>query len=134
MSQQQPPPPPPPIPTKRTGYPIAAAILAIIASGIEARYIVFLFVGAPGSLWVLIGIFAVVVFAFGLTGGIFSIGRRHFGLSIFGMSLLTLMGFFALLIPALFGELNSGLYVGIPIIIPSILSVIFTAISKSEFT
>lgn len=134
MSQQQPPPPPPPIPTKRTGYPLAAGTLAIIACGIAARFIVFLFVGAPGSLWVFIGILGILVFAFGLTGGIFSIGRRRFGLSIFGMSLLTLTGFFALLIPALFGELISGLYLGIPIIIPSILSVIFAAISKGEFT
>jgi hypothetical protein len=135
LSQQQPPPPPPPLPTKRTGYPLAAGTLAIIASGIEAPLIVLLFVGAVGSLWVLMGVFGLVVFAFGLTGGIFSIVRKHFGLSIFGMSLLTLMGFFRLLLPALFGEpLIVGLYVGIPIIIPSILSVIFAALSKSEFT
>ncbi len=80
------------------------------------------------------GVFGLVVFAFGLTGGIYSIIRKHFGLSIFGMSLLTLMGFFRLLFPALFGEWIIGLYAGIPIIIPSILSVIFAAMSKDEFT
>ena len=80
------------------------------------------------------GVFGILVFAFGLTGGIFSIRRRRFGLSIFGMSLLTVMGFFMLLVPALFGELFGALLLGMPIVIPSILSVIFAAVSKDEFT
>jgi len=80
------------------------------------------------------GVFGILVFAFGLTGGIFSIRRRRFGLSIFGMSLLTVMGFFVLLVPALFGELFGALLFGMPIVIPSILSVIFVALSEGEFT
>ena len=80
------------------------------------------------------GIFGILGFAFGLTGGIFSIRRRRFGLSIFGMSLLIIMGFFVLLVPALFGSPFIGFLFGMPMIIPSILSVIFVAVSKSEFT
>jgi hypothetical protein len=89
---------------------------------------------AISLLGVFIGIFGIFVFAFGLTGGIFSIRRRHYALSIFGMSLLIVLGFFALLLAALLGSLFIGLLFGIPIIIPSILSVIFAAISKGEFT
>jgi hypothetical protein len=123
--------PPPPI--ERTGFPIAAGILTIIASSLAALIGILLF-GAVGLLWVFTGIFGIFVFAFGLTGGIFSLLRRHFVLSIFGMSLLTVMGFFVLLVPALFGSPFIGLLFGMPILIPSILSVIFAAISKGEFT
>jgi hypothetical protein len=129
LSQQQ----PPPLPRNRTSYPIAAGILTIIASCL-ALFTGIRVLRAVGLLWVFMGIFGILVFAFGLTAGIFSINRRRFGLSKFGMSLLAAMGFFVLIVPALFGELFFPLLFGMPIIIPSILSIIFVSISKDEFT
>jgi hypothetical protein len=133
LSQEPPPPPPPTQPRKTTGYPIAAGILAIIASCLSL-FIGIRFFRAVGLFWVFMGIFGILVFAFGLMAGISSIRRRHFGLSIFGMSLLTAMGFFMLLVPALFGELFGALLFGMPIVIPSILSLIYAALSEGEFT
>jgi hypothetical protein len=125
--------PPPTTPRKRTGYPIAAGILTIIASCLTL-YFGIRFFRAVGLFWVLMGIFGILAFAFGLTAGIFSIRRRRYGLSIFGMSLLTFMGFLMLLVPASFSALLTALLFGLPLLILSILSVVFAAMSKDEFT
>ena len=131
MSQE--PPPPSTTPRKGTGYPIAAGILTTIASCLTL-YFGIRFFRTVGLFWVFMGIFGILAFAFGLTAGTSSIRRRRYGLSIFGMSLLTFMGFFMLLVPALFGELFTALLFGLPLLILSILSVIFAAMSKDEFT
>ena len=136
-------------PTKKTGFPIAGGILAIIGSCIAAFIgILMLMVSAfrsdayyyaydPYLRYFFIGFFGVLGFAFGMTGGIFSLKRKHFALSIIGISLLLLSGFvtllaFALMIP--YASIWAGLLFGLPIILLSLSGLIFTATSKGEFT
>ena len=71
------------------------------------------------------GIFGIIAFAFGLSGGIFSLKRRRLVFSVFGMSLLIASGIM-MAIPV-------WVY-GLPIATLLLLSVIFVAISKDEFT
>jgi hypothetical protein len=82
------------------------------------------------------GILGVLGFAFGLTGGIFSTRRKLFALTIVGTTLVIVPGLVTIVAFALVGY-NSwmvGLLFGLPIIILSVLGVIFAAISGSEFT
>jgi hypothetical protein len=70
------------------------------------------------------GMLGIIAFAFGLTGGIFSLKRKRIAFSIFGMSLLITSGIM----------MTIPLWVfGLPIAVLSILGVIFAAISKGEF-
>jgi len=76
-----------------------------------------------------IGLLGTICFGLGLTSGILSIKRKRFALSIIGSSLL--------LVTALYILTEGGVSLGllaIPIFILSILSVVFIAISKGEFT
>ncbi|MEM3578476.1 MAG: zinc-ribbon domain-containing protein [Candidatus Bathyarchaeia archaeon] len=128
--------------SKKTGFPIAGGILGIIASCI------CIFVGILGILtsaqpyypysrfgMLLMGIFGLIGFAFGLTGGILTLRRKSFQLAIIGISLILVSGFITILASTTepYGYIG-GVIFGIPVIILSILSLIFTSISKSEFT
>jgi hypothetical protein len=87
------------------------------------------------------GIFCVLAFAFGLTGGILTLKRRLFPLAIFGTSLVLASGFVIVMTFAM-GPFYAHIYpnwaiillFALPILVLSILSVVFTAISKGEFT
>lgn len=133
---------------RKTGFPIAAGILTIIASSITILMVAAVLVGsAQLSVYsyyqtvYIAGILSVCVwnvlaFSFGLTGGIFSIRRKHFGLSIFGISLLLTSGFTTIVVfEAIAGSAwISGLLSGFPIIILAMLSIIFDSVSKNEFS
>jgi hypothetical protein len=137
----------PPPPTKRTGFPIAGGILTIVGSCIAAFIGILMLIASafqsnayyyyynPYPYYLFIGIFGILGFAFGLTAGIFSLKRRHFAFSIIGISLLLLSGFVTMVLFALmpFGSVWGGLLFGLPAMLLSLLGLIFTAISKSEF-
>jgi membrane protein implicated in regulation of membrane protease activity len=70
-----------------------------------------------------------------LTGGIFSLKRKYFALSIIGMYLVFVSGVATMIAFALaeYSSWVTGLPFGLPVVILSILSVVFTSISKGEF-
>jgi hypothetical protein len=130
---------------KRTSLPIAAGILTIIAAcaclivGIIGL-IVFALSLIPQLL--IQGVIAVLAFAFGLTSGIMSLKRKHFAMTAFGACLIIVAGFVNLLVfgvPMGFGYTSSiypilmSLSFGVPILVPSILSIIFVFLSRREF-
>jgi endogenous inhibitor of DNA gyrase (YacG/DUF329 family) len=123
---------------KRTPFPLAAGILTIIGScvaiGMGLLYIVaaltswgygYGYIDGLNIYYVTTGIFGIISFSFGLTSGIFALKRRRIAFSIFGLSLLITAGIM----------MSIPVFVyGLPIAILSILSVIFVAISKAEFS
>lgn len=128
---------------KNTPFPIVAGAFTTLASCMTLVIGIFFIAGALfssvfayefGTVWIsnypinvyllVAGILEIIAFAFGLTGSIYSLKRRRLALSIFGMSLLLASGAMIAL---------PMLIYGLPIAILSILSVIFVAISKSEF-
>jgi hypothetical protein len=120
---------------KRTPFPTTAGILTIIGSCLTIAITVLYFTSAYISLtnryfhglasyYVITAIFGVVAFTFGFMGGILALKRRRIALSVFGISLLITSGIM-MSIPLWF--------FGLPIAILSLLSVIFVAISRSEF-
>jgi hypothetical protein len=128
-----------------TGFPIAAGILTIIAASLTIVNALLLVIqignfssiiyyfehNLPFLVFALfVGIWNFVAFGLGLTGGIFSIKRKHFTLSIVGISFLIVSGVFSLLGTGLSGW---WMMIGIPVIILGILSVIFIGVSKNEF-
>lgn len=130
----------------KTGFPIAGGILAIIAS---CACIIFAVLGIMGFVltlsyryyspyyWALLmGISGAVAFAFGLTGGIMSLKRKHFVLALIGACFLLLQGFITILAIGIEGidALAFGILVGTPTIVLSVLSLIFIAISNREFS
>ena len=131
---------------KRSGLQIAAGVLTIIGAcisisvGLIGLVPFVLFFRTPliyGSIsyFLAMGIFCVFAFAFGLMSGIFTLRRKHFKLSIIGVSLVLASGF---VITMSFGELGSsalvsGLAFGIPVVVLSLLGLIFAAISRNEF-
>ena len=85
-------------------------------------------------LWVT-GIIGIITFPIGLVGGIFSVRRRYIAAPMFGISLLITSSIFLAVLN------TSGVFLRLPvwafgttIMIFAILSVIFVAISKGEFT
>ena len=139
-----------PAPSKKeTGFPIAAGILITVAACISAIVGIIGMIAFEGSIVTVsfqssfstnyplfyVGIFGILGFSFGLTGGIFSLKRKYFALSIIGMYLVfvsgvaTMIGFEA----AEYSSWVTGLPFGLPVIILSSLSVIFITISKGEF-
>lgn len=130
---------------KRTGFPIVAGVLTIISAFVS------IIIGILGIIvfwasissdfnglyyqWLVMGIFAVLAFVFGLTGGIFSIKRRHFALSIIGASLVLVSGFVTLFAFGVvgYGTWISGTLFWLPIIVLSFAGIIFAAMSKHEF-
>jgi DNA-directed RNA polymerase subunit RPC12/RpoP len=118
---------------KTTGYPIAGGILGIIASCL------CIFMGIIGLIdstyyydefVFFMSVFNLIGFAFGLTGGILTLRRKNFPMAIIGISLILTSS--VITMSATFGSPFLIVF-GLPISILSILSLIFTAISKSEF-
>ena len=133
-----------------TGFPIAAGILTIIAAcasavagiigmtAFEGSIVTVSFVSPSFSAnypLLYVGMFGILGFSFGLTGGIFSLKREYFAFSIIGMYVIFVSGVATIIAFALaeYSSWVSGLPFGLPIVILSILSVIFTTISKREF-
>ena len=125
---------------KRTPLPIVAGILTIIGSCL-AIAISILYLSAastsfgyrPGYIngfnayfeyYLATGIFGAISFTFGLASGIFLLRCKRMAFSLFGLTLLLACGVM-MSIPLFF--------FGLPILVLSILSVIFVAISKAEF-
>ena len=82
-------------------------------------------------------LFCIMGFAFGLTSGITSLRRKHFALAIGGLIVVIISGVAIILGMAARGyrtALTDGLTFGVPIIGLAILSLIFVAISKQEFS
>jgi len=118
--------------------PLAGGILAIIDACICA------FVGILGVLmyassfyrhdWLLLGLIAFVGFVFGLIGGIAALKKIYYEIALLGTSLIMLSGFvdviaFAAARHRAFLEAT----LGIPVLILAILSLVFIAISRTEF-
>jgi len=131
---------------KRTGLPIAGGILTIIAACVSiiggvigmAAFISFLswsyyYYYRPIYQVLFMGVFGILAFALGLTGGIFSLKRRHFALSIIGTSFVVVSGVITMEAIAITGSWSFGLLLGLPPVLLSILGLIFVAISKGEF-
>ncbi len=127
---------------KKTSKPIAAGTLLIIAASlclivgfiylysllIMWSYISYsLLAGTPEvtTFYFVIGvIFDFWAFAIGLAGGIFSIKRTHFPIAIIGSSFVIVAACISIVF----------FFITIPILILGILSAVFIAISKKEFT
>lgn len=134
------------LPFKQTGFPIAGGILAIIASCVCIIIgLVYLIMfqasisyvgGQPRWECLFAGLFGIIAFAFGLAGGITSLRRKNFKLAIIGVCFALTSGFvnFGALGTHPYSALLGGLIFGLPIIILSLLSLIFIAISKGEFS
>jgi hypothetical protein len=135
----------PEIEIRRSGLPIAGGVLGIITAcaclfigiistiAFAALSYYYYYYYLQYGLW-FIGAFAFIGFAFGLIGGIFALKRTCFELAITGASLLLLSGFINIL--ALTAHPYIGFVfaiLGIPIVILSTLSLIFIAMSKTEF-
>jgi hypothetical protein len=125
---------------KRTLFPKTAGILTITGS-VLAIAISMLYLSAasislgyrPGYInglneyylyYLATGIFGTISFPFGLTSGIFALKHKRLAFSIFGLSLLITCGVM----------MSIPLFIfGLPILVLSILSIIFVVISKTEF-
>ena len=121
---------------KRTASPAIAGVLTSIAA-----YMSF-FLGLIGMIgflfgvnyeWLFVGAFSFLGFAFGLTGGILTLMRKHFVLSIIGMTSLVVSGFVAIL-QYIFNGGNAAIALGLPVFVLAILSIVFVAVSKVEFS
>lgn len=125
--------------SEKSGYPTAAGVLTIIAACICLFLgILYMYAYVEGEYsyyygrvhppeYFLTGIFGLLGFAFGLTGGILALKRRVFPLVIIGMALMMIEGIFSFVEPVI------GVVFGIPVLLFAILGVIFTGISKREF-
>ena len=82
------------------------------------------------------GVFGILAFAFGLTAGICSLKRRAFGISIFGTALVLISGVVTIMFFGGAGEGASvgGFLFGLPMILLSILGIVFLGVSSKEFT
>jgi hypothetical protein len=125
----------------RSGFLTAAGVLTIIAAcvclvvgiaGIATYdsgeyYYPYGYTHPPEYLFT--GIIGLAGFAFGLTAGILALMRRALPLVIIGMSLIMLVG----LLTAVWGS-EGFILAGVPLLILGILSVVFTGVSRKEFT
>jgi ABC-type branched-subunit amino acid transport system permease subunit len=127
---------------KRTGFPVAGGILAIIGSCLSN----FLGVGGIAISWhanfyvgidypfLFLGLVGVLAFLFGAIGGIMALRRKDFALSVIGACFLL---FHSIVTILSFGSVHlweGGLVYGTPLLVLSILSLVFIAISKKEFS
>jgi hypothetical protein len=144
-------------PQKRTPFPRAAGILTIAAS-LMALAESTLFLNSASQTWVFThasyygwrvlgvsffyylatGIFGLISFFFGLASAIFISERKRIKFSIFGLNMLITCGvmiflwIFIIGSPVLLDILLVSLF-SLPILVPSVLGVIFVAVSKAEF-
>jgi hypothetical protein len=134
-----------------TIFPKLSSILTIIAScvsclcGVTMTLVIITWLLSQyptGSisviLWMFSALFGYVAFAFGLTSGIHLLKRTHFEFSLRSICFLLISSILFIFTSAL--SLRSGsmtvflvFYVGLPMLILSVLSIIFTSISKGEF-
>jgi hypothetical protein len=127
---------------KHTGFPIAAGVLTIIASciafipGIIGFIQTFSFVNNDYNYssyffaYFFMAIFGILSFALGLTSGILILKRKHFVLAFLGIA----FNIFAAVVTSLAVPYLVGLIFGAPIFVLSIISLVFTAISRKEFS
>jgi hypothetical protein len=144
-------------PQKRTLFPRDAGILTVVASLIvlaegiwflygdsqtwyflHAYYYGWRVLGLSFFYYLAIGILGIISFFFGFASGIFISERKRIKFSLFGLSLLIACGVMIFSWIFIFGSpsLLDILLVSsfsLPILVPSVLSVIFVAISKAEF-
>jgi hypothetical protein len=138
---------------RRTAFPVAAGILTIIAACITLAIGVLSLMTAvnyfttirtfnpspppnypPVLPYLIMGIFNVVAFAFGLAGGVCALRRRRFALSIGGAGMVLASAFVVIFsIGSIPYALFLGLLFAMPILILAILGVVFVAVSKNEF-
>lgn len=130
---------------RRTHFPIVAGILTIIASCVSCVFgIVGIgnVVGLAGGkyfdswflVWLLIGVFGFFGFVVGLSSGVFSLRRKRFMFALSGMSFLFVPGILSTInFSAYRGGGMLALFLGLPMVISLIFSIIFIAISKGEF-
>jgi hypothetical protein len=135
---------------RRTLFPKLSSILTIIASCISCAYgiimslviVSWLLSGYPtGSisviLWMFSVLFGYVGFAFGLTAGMHLFKRMHFGFSLRSICFLLISSllfiFTSLSLQSGYMGMLLAFYAGLPLLILSVLSIIFTSISKGEF-
>jgi len=78
--------------------------------------------------YLLAGIFGILGFGLGLTGGILTLKRRMFGLAILGTVFIMVGGIFS------FADILTGIVLGIPALVLAIISLVFTGVSHREFT
>jgi hypothetical protein len=139
---------------RSTSLPTAASVAIIMAATISALY------GLLGTLNIVLelgrigsninlsfeilfqGFFGVLAFAFGLVAAIFTLKRRHFALSMFGTGVLLFFGMGFVIIEIWAMQRAGVLYGvnwiavlinGLPVVVLSLLGVIFLGLSKDEF-
>jgi hypothetical protein len=115
---------------KRSGFPTASGVLTIIGASISLLIgIIFLinayFLGDASDATV--GVFGILAFSFGLTGGILTLKRKVFVLAIIGICFVIVSSILTSV------AIDFGFIFGLPVFILSTLGLIFTAISKKEF-
>ncbi|MCJ7469828.1 zinc-ribbon domain-containing protein [Candidatus Bathyarchaeota archaeon] len=124
---------------KSSNLPLTGGILTIIDACL------CLFIGIVGVLryawsfynypWLLfLGLTAFLGFAFGLVGGIAALKKKYYEIALLGTSVIMLSGFVDVIAFAAARHrafLEAAL--GIPVLILAILSLVFIAISRTEF-
>jgi uncharacterized paraquat-inducible protein A len=131
---------------KRSGLQISAAVLTIVgaclsvSAGLLGLVPFMLTFGrfpffTPYAYSLVMGIFNIFSFAFGLLSGLFTLRRRHFWWSIIGTSLVLASGFATIVSFGTSGvaSLVVGFVFGIPVVILALLGLVFAAVSRNEF-
>ena len=123
---------------KSSNLPLAGGILTIIDACL------CLFIGIVGVLryawsfynypWLLfLGLTAFLGFAFGLVGGIAALKRKLYEIALLGVSVIMLSGFVDVVALAARHRILLEALLGMPVLILAILSLVFIAISRTEF-
>jgi len=136
-------------PVKRSGFPIASGVLAIIAACISDIFGIFGIIGSFQSYYyyygyhyivdyrlLFTGIFGLLGFALGLTGGICALRRKNFAMAIVGVCFILMSSLFTVSLGSVYAtsySLVGVFFFGLPTLILAIISLIFVAISKNEF-
>lgn len=128
-----------PMHVQKNGLPIAGGALTILASCISGAFGTLVLIAAlqwtplmlyPGAYlfpFLVVSIFAIISFAFGLAGGICSIKRRNYAFSIVGACLVIVSSVVDFVAPDMW-------VFGVPKLVLSVLGLIFTAVSSKQFT
>jgi hypothetical protein len=132
---------------KRSGFQITAAVLTIVAAcfsvsagllGLVPFMLTFgrfSFFATYAAYLLVMGVFNIFSFAFGLVSGLFTLRRKHFWWSIIGTSLVLASGFATIMSLGTSGvtSLLVGFVFGIPVVILALLGLVFAAVSRNEF-
>jgi hypothetical protein len=123
----------------RTIFPVAVGVLAIIASCFSFVVGFFALLALVSNSLVydslLLLMFGFLGFALGLNGGINSIKRRRFAMSMLCLCFLLASGVVTVVDfwPIAYGGFLGSLAVGLPMIILSNSAIIFASVSRGEF-